>query len=91
MTETDYDVVVVGSGAGGAMAAHTLTKVGKKVLMLEAGRDYDPVKETPMFNTARDAPLLGKGTPDKQACQLLRCDCRRRLGSSRGALHHRYG
>lgn len=65
MIESDYDVVVVGSGAGGAMAAYTLTKVGKKVLMLEAGRDYDPVKETPMFNTARDAPLLGASSPDK--------------------------
>ena len=65
MIESDYDVVVVGSGAGGAMAAYTLTKVGKKVLMLEAGRDYDPVKETPMFNTASDAPLLGKSSPDK--------------------------
>ena len=37
MLEFDYDVVVVGSGAGGAMAAYTLTRAGKKVLMLEAG------------------------------------------------------
>jgi choline dehydrogenase-like flavoprotein len=65
MTEFNYDVVVVGSGAGGAMAAHTLTRAGKKVLMLEAGRDYDPVTETPMFNAAREAPLLGAPTPDK--------------------------
>ncbi|QFU76872.1 GMC family oxidoreductase [Halioglobus maricola] len=65
MLDQAYDVVVVGSGAGGAMAAHTLTKAGKKVLILEAGRDYDPVTETPMFNTPAEAPLRGAPTPDK--------------------------
>ncbi len=61
----DYDAVVVGSGAGGGMAAHALTKNGVRVLMLEAGRDYDPVTETPMFNTNGEAPLRGARTPDK--------------------------
>ena len=65
MSEVEYDVVVIGSGAGGAMAAYTLTKAGKKVIMLEAGRDYDPVTETPMFKTAAEAPLVGAPTPDK--------------------------
>lgn len=65
MPEVEYDVVVIGSGAGGAMAAYTLTKAGKKVIMLEAGRDYDPVTETPMFKTAAEAPLVGAPTPDK--------------------------
>lgn len=65
MDDLNYDVVVVGSGAGGAMAAHTLTKAGKRVLMLEAGRDYNPVKETPMFKEPREAPLMGAPTPDK--------------------------
>lgn len=60
-----YDAVIVGSGAGGGQTAYTLTMEGAKVLMLEAGRDYDPVKETPMFQTNRDAPLRGTGTPDK--------------------------
>jgi choline dehydrogenase-like flavoprotein len=35
------------------------------VLILEAGRNYDVAKETPMFQTNRDAPLRGAGTPDK--------------------------
>jgi choline dehydrogenase-like flavoprotein len=63
----EYDVIVVGSGAGGGQTAYTLTMEGAKVLMLEAGRDYDPVKETPMFQDNSVAPLRGAGSPDKQA------------------------
>lgn len=61
----NYDVLVVGSGAGGAMAAYELTRQGQRVLLLEAGRDYDPKKETPMFRRNSDAPLMGAATPDK--------------------------
>lgn len=61
----EYDVIVVGSGAAGGQTAYTLTMEGAKVLMVEAGRDYDPVKETPMFQTNGQAPLRGAGTPDK--------------------------
>ena len=60
-----YDVIVVGSGAGGGQSAYTLTMEGASVLMIEAGRNYDPVRETAMFQTNADAPLRGVGTPDK--------------------------
>lgn len=60
-----FDAVVVGSGAGGAMAAWVLASRGLRVLMLEAGRHYDPYNEIPMFAPNRDAPLRGSGTPEK--------------------------
>ena len=64
-TRPQYDAIVVGSGAAGGMAAYVLTKAGMKVLMLEAGRNYDALTETPMFQTNADAPLRGAATPEK--------------------------
>ncbi|WP_420154571.1 GMC oxidoreductase [Siphonobacter sp.] len=37
-----FDVIIVGSGAGGGMAAYQLSKAGAKVCLLEAGGYYDP-------------------------------------------------
>ncbi|HTQ11515.1 MAG TPA: GMC family oxidoreductase N-terminal domain-containing protein, partial [Fimbriimonadaceae bacterium] len=39
---SDYDVIVVGCGAGGGIAAWSFAERGKRVLILERGRDYPP-------------------------------------------------
>jgi choline dehydrogenase-like flavoprotein len=41
MSEDHYDVIVIGSGAGGGTIAHRLAPTGKRVLLLERG-DYLP-------------------------------------------------
>src|SRR5256885_9160162 len=61
----DYDVIVVGSGAAGGQSAYTLCMDGAKVLMLEAGRRYNPATETPMFQTPDQALFGGVGTQQK--------------------------
>jgi len=51
---TVYDVVIIGSGAGGGMAAYELTKAGAKVCVLEAGQYYDPAD--PKYITQLKSP-----------------------------------
>jgi choline dehydrogenase-like flavoprotein len=60
-----YDAVIVGSGAGGGMAAYVLSKAGAKCLLLEAGSWYDTAKESAMLKWPYDSPLRGGSTPDK--------------------------
>jgi choline dehydrogenase-like flavoprotein len=51
-----YDVVIVGSGAGGGMAAYTLSKAGLKVCLLEAGEDYDPAVNSSQLKNPWESP-----------------------------------
>ena len=65
INSSTYDVIIVGSGAGGGMAAHTLTKAGAKCLMLEAGDWYDTAKDSKWLQWGYDAPHRGAANATK--------------------------
>lgn len=63
---TLYDVCIVGSGAGGGMAAKVLTEAGANVVMLEAGPMWNPTAESYMFHWTYDSPRRGAATEKQQ-------------------------
>lgn len=59
-----FDVVIVGSGAGGGMAAHVLANAGAKVCILEAGQPFDPAdpKNITQLKWPYESPRRGAST-----------------------------
>jgi choline dehydrogenase-like flavoprotein len=67
MAEEEVDVLVIGSGAGGAPLTNTLVKAGHQVLMLEKG---------PLLRTQRQAP---DGLSDFKRDELFATGAEKRL------------
>ena len=63
---------------------------GMKVLMIEAGRNYDPVTETPDVPHAGDGPAARRAHTGKTV-RLLRCHRRWRLAGAGRAIHQQGG
>ncbi len=62
-----YDVVIIGSGAAGGMAAHVLTSHGLKVLLLEAGKKLPIEQELRSMEWPYDNKFRGDLPPDHHA------------------------
>jgi choline dehydrogenase-like flavoprotein len=65
-----WDVIVVGSGAAGGMAAFQLATAGVKVLMLEAGRMLDHRREYRTMEWPYASPRRNRLPPDVRAVQV---------------------
>lgn len=76
----EFDAIVVGSGASGGWAAKELTEGGMRVLLLEAGRAVDPVKDFPQpakagHHLAVGHPLVARSKAALLGGQFIQARC----------------
>jgi choline dehydrogenase-like flavoprotein len=72
--QTVYDVAIIGSGAGGGMAAYALTKAGARVVMLEAGGEWFASKNSDMLVPSYATPRRGAATKTRPFGEHDACD-----------------
>ncbi len=63
-SQKSYDVIIVGSGAGGGMATKVLAEAGLKVAVMEAGPFFDPKnsEQRTQLKWPYESPRRGAGT-----------------------------
>lgn len=71
-TPKEYDVCIVGSGAGGGMAAHELTRAGADVVIIEAGPWFNS-EDFAMFTWPYESPRRGASTPNQPFGEFDAC------------------
>jgi choline dehydrogenase-like flavoprotein len=72
--QAEYDVCIVGSGAGGGMAAHRLALGGARVVMLEAGGWWDnTTPDSAMLRWPYQSPNRGASTPERPFGEFDAC------------------
>jgi choline dehydrogenase-like flavoprotein len=69
-----YDVCIIGSGAGGGMAAYALTRAGARVVMLEAGPAWYASKNATMLLPSYATPRRGRATATRPFGEHDACD-----------------
>lgn len=69
-----YDVAIVGSGAGGGMAAHALTRAGARVVMLEAGGPWYASRDSTMLLPSYATMRRGRATKTRPFGEHDACD-----------------
>ncbi|MDP4255842.1 MAG: FAD-binding protein, partial [Bacteroidota bacterium] len=57
-----YDAVIIGSGAGGGMAAYVLAHAGMKVCLVEAGPMFDPKTDSNQLRNPWESVRRGAST-----------------------------
>ena len=73
-TDTEFDVCIVGSGAGGGMSASALTQAGARVVMLEAGGEWYASKDSKMLVPEWASPRRGASNRNRPFGEFDACD-----------------